>query len=192
MCWQQRERAGSGSPCEGPWEPFSSGAPSPAYPWCRAHCPTSLLAPRDNVLDAMPHFNVPCHPPALCALSWGPGCQLAKGPGEGGCPLPLPHCPGTWGATRGSSLSCAGAMSRRFAHGGNLGVGSPTLPSFPSEVCCPQAGGEWRSPTGSCSAGSARGKHIRSRGSQPRQGPAGALRGGHGGAQPWPGLVCQL
>lgn len=48
MCWQQREQAGSGSPCEGPWEPFSSGAPSPAYPWCRAHCPTSLLAPRDT------------------------------------------------------------------------------------------------------------------------------------------------
>lgn len=51
-------------------------------------------------------------------------------------------------------------MSERFAHGKNLSVSSPTLPSFPSEVCCPYGGSEWGCPTGSCSTGSGRGKHI--------------------------------
>lgn len=46
------------------------------------------------------------------------------------------------------------------------------LPSFPSEVSRPQGGSKWGSPTGSCSAGSGRGEHIRSQGSQPRQRPA--------------------
>lgn len=80
-----------------------------------------LTAPPDT--DCVGHhaslLMSPATLPALCALRWGPGCQLAEGPGEGGCPLPLPHCPGTRGDTRGSRGSCAGAV-RGLLMGGTL------------------------------------------------------------------------
>lgn len=123
------------------------GAMEALLQWCSQPCTSVVLSslshqparPQDT--DHAGHrasllLSLP--PSSTVCSQLGPGCPLAKGPGEGGCPLPLPHCPGTWGATHGSSESCAGALSERFAHGKNLGVSSPMLPPFPSKVCCPR------------------------------------------------------
>lgn len=71
-------------------------------------CTSVLLSslPPQLLLGAVPRFSCP-----LCAPSCGPGCQLAESPGDSGFHCPFFTARGHGGASRGSSVSCAGAMS---------------------------------------------------------------------------------
>lgn len=121
------------------------------------HCSASLLASETpNASDTASGFERPLPPSgATCSQlgSWLPArlgvpmrvALAVRSPfltawGRGG---------GTWrGATGGSGLSCAEAVSGKFAQrrGGSLSVSSPVLRSSTTEVCCPRGGGRGECP----------------------------------------------